>query len=462
LERIGDTWYYRRVVPPDARDVFRKRTIRVSLRTTSRAEATRLEKKHDVDFEARLYAARVPGPGRYQKNRVERLRYIAKEILKENSLGPWDQEFAKIPQADRIDVSNEIQRLFWQRGYGAARGQSDDEVEAQDLPFPRGTEPSALWAKARASLVHVIETFDTKVSDPTIEWAYEQWLKTKHRPQQTQDEARRYLEDFKKSAHLRTLAFIRRRHMTDWRETLRDAGNLAPKSINHRLEIVSAILRTGWREAEIPARDLERINLPEPVSSGRTSWSRDELRGALQALEPRSWSAWVFVIALTTGTRLGELVAAVKEWYDPVGCIHVPAQWTKMRKPHAVPIIELIRKPLVEQISSVPAGDYMFNAPRPAKDGLKISHEASKWFSRFRDRHNINKVFHELRHTWVEAARESPIKKEIYEIISGHAATTVSDRYGGAKPHELIAANEDICRKLLDPEMTVEVRRLVG
>lgn len=57
----------------------------------------------------------------------------------------------------------------------------------------------------------------------------------------------------------------------------------------------------------------------EPVSSGRTSWSRDELLGALQALEPRSWSAWVFVIALTTGTRLGEPVAAVKEWYDFAG-----------------------------------------------------------------------------------------------------------------------------------------------
>jgi hypothetical protein len=104
----------------------------------------------------------------------------------------------------------------------------------------------------------------------------------------------------------------------------------------------------------------------------------------------------------------------------------------------------------------------MFNAPRPAKDDLKISHEASKWFSRSFDRHNRNNVFHELRHTWVKAARESPIKKEIYEIISGHAATTVSNRYGGAKPDELIVANEDICRKLLEREMTVEVRRLVG
>jgi hypothetical protein len=49
LERIGDTWYYRRVVPPDARAAFGKRTIRISLRTTSRVEAMRLGKKHDID-----------------------------------------------------------------------------------------------------------------------------------------------------------------------------------------------------------------------------------------------------------------------------------------------------------------------------------------------------------------------------------------------------------------------------
>ena len=94
-----------------------------------------------------------------------------------------------------------------------------------------------------------------------------------------------------------------------------------------------------------------------------------------------------------------------------MGCIHVPPECTKMKKPHVLPIIELIREPLVEHIS-IPAGAYMFDAPRPAKEGLKISHEASKWFSRFFDRQKIDKVFHELRHTWIEAARISPIKKE--------------------------------------------------
>jgi integrase len=144
-----------------------------------------------------------------------------------------------------------------------------------------------------------------------------------------------------------------------------------------------------------------------------------------------------------------------------MGYILVPAEFTKMKKPHVMPIIDLIREPLVQHIGGLPTDAYMFDAPRPAKKTLKISYETSKWFGRFFDRHGIDKVFHELRHTWVEAARVSPIKKEVHDIISGHAAPTVSDRYGGAKPSELMAADEVVCQQFLDAEMTDAIRRLV-
>lgn len=461
LERIGDTWYYRRVVPPDARDVFGKRNIRVSLRTTRRAEAMRLEKAYDVDFESRLQAARGPETDPYPRARYERIRYFCEEIHKKRWRGPWREELATIPQEYRKDVVVALWNMCHERAPVIYKEFYNCD-ELLDLACLKATEKPEVWADIHAALADILRDYREGSSDPTIEWAFEKWLKAKDRPRQTQDEARRYIEEFKKFTHRRTLTSIRRTHVADWRDKLREVGDLAPKSINHRLEIVSAILRTGCREAEIPPPNLERINLPEPVTSGRTAWSRDELFGAFQALEPRSWSAWVFVIALTTGTRLGEPVAAMKEWYDPMGCIHVPAECTKMKKPHVLPIIELIRERLVEHISRVPAGAYMFDAPRPAKEGLKISHEASKWFSRFFDRQKIDKVFHELRHTWVEAARLSPIKKEIHDIISGHAATTVSDRYGGSKPSELMAANEIVCRQFLDPRMTEAVRRLVG
>jgi integrase len=508
LELVGNTWYYRRVVPLDAREAFGKSVVRISLHTSSLTEAKRLEKQHDVDFEIRLQAARASGPDGYP-NRAERIKRLSDAIFKETE--SWQEEKHRWPRAREyltmwfgegasVNLESDtippefpkdlVKQLKWKRKLAASVPEAErwdvetallsldgdaesmlytlDEFWAnnlRELLFLLFWDAREAWQEVERELVEVVKRYCESRSDPTIELAYEQWLKAKYRPQQTQDEARRYIEDFKKFTHLRTLSSIRRRHLTDWRDKLREAGDLAPKSINHRLEIVSAILRTGWREAEIATPpDLGRVNVPELVSNGRKSWSRDELLGALAALEPRSWSAWVFVVALTTGTRIGEPIAAVKEWYDfATGCIKVPAEFTKMKKKHALPIIELIREPLVEHISTLPAGAYMFNAPRPANAKLKISHEASKWYSRFFDRHKIvDRVFHELRDTWIETARESEVKKDIFEIITGHSPKTGSDPYGGEKPHVLMAANEEVCRQLLDPEMTVAVRRLVG
>ena len=60
---------------------------------------------------------------------------------------------------------------------------------------------------------------------------------------------------------------------------------------------------------------------------------------------------------------------------------------------------------------------------------------------------DIDRVFHELRDTWIDEARHcNEVKREIWEIISGHSAATVSDVYGGEKPEVLMAANENVCR----------------
>lgn len=196
LERIGDTWYYRRVVPLDARDVFGKRVSRVSLRTTSRAEATRLEKKHDVDFESQLREARATEPDGYPKTRDERIRYLSEKIFKENRRGPWDQELAKIPEADRIGVARAMRPVMFDYGYAGGVGFGSCD-ELQELATLLATEKPEISSEIRAALVDLLKNYHEKMSNPTIEWAYEQWLKAKHRPRQTQDEARRYIEDYK-------------------------------------------------------------------------------------------------------------------------------------------------------------------------------------------------------------------------------------------------------------------------
>ena len=239
----------------------------------------------------------------------------------------------------------------------------------------------------------------------------------KNRPEQTTDEARRHLNAFAADAKIVFLGEVKREHLVEWRYRLSDAGTLGPKSINQRLTLVSAILRAGWRDAEMPEPNLRAVTLPEPDDSDRGAWSRAEILTALSNLEPHSWSAWVYLIGVTTSVRLGEPMAAELDWYDPAGFIEVRQRSkTKARKLHCMPIIECLREPLATYVAGRPDG-YLFDAPRPDNPDLKISHEASKWFGRFFERHKIDRVFHELRDTWIEEARHSPVDKEIWEII---------------------------------------------
>jgi hypothetical protein len=159
-------------------------------------------------------------------------------------------------------------------------------------------------------------------------------------------------------------------------------------------------------------------------------------------------------------------MAARVDWFNPnTGMIEVnDRQFTKAKKLHCMPIIPCLRGPLAACVASRPPNAYLFDdAPRPSNPKLPVAHEASKWFGRFFSKHEIDRVFHELRDTWIEAAKHSPVERDIWEIISGHSAATVSDRYGGKKPDVLAAANEKVCEFLTaDSEIKAAMLRLVG
>lgn len=473
LEQIGSTWYYRRVVPSDVRDVFGTTKVKKSLGTSSEVEAKRLEKIKDVEFEEKLQRARQTGPDGYSRDRETRIDQFADKVLNAHVTEgvDLDEALQTVPEGDRAAVDRWIDDLA-----------TVDEKRDEDLKLLWADLEGVIygtdnWENVRPGIVAAVKDYVQGLNvEHTLDWAYVQWSKSANRPQQTLDEASRYLDDFKRSAHVRVLAGVRRVHLTGWRgelelrgtpkavtAELRAVRKLSTKSVNHRLEIVSAILRTGWRDAEMLAPDLQKINLPEDSTNDRGAWSKEQLLKVLGLLEPKSGQAWLFVLGLTTSTRMGETVAARKEWYNPLGFIEVPAEYTKMKKPHVMPIIELIRAPLVKHIGRLKAGEYMFDVPRPTNPDLKISHEASKWFSRFRTHHGVKKVIHELRDTWIDEARHNNIiLKDIWEIITAHSGKTGSDGYGGQRPAVLMEANETICGLLLDAELRAAILRLVG
>lgn len=474
LRQVGSVWYYRRAIPPDVRDAFDTYEVKFSLHTSNRREAERLEKIHDVEFEEKLAKARRYGPDGYPRDHDARIEVMTDEVLLAHVGDGVDLEHALlgVPEADRVAVDRHIDVLsdeYDERHRNLALLWADLE---KVIHVTNGD-----WDQVRPGIVDAVKTYcESLFVEHSLDWALDRWKKAGNRPVQTERDGEEYIADFKAFTHLRALASVRRSHLINWRDelnvrgtpkaatpALRQARKLGVKTINHRLEIVAAILRTGWRDAEMQLTpDISKINLPEPAND-RGAWKPEELLKALGLLEPGSGQAWLFILGLSTSTRIGETIAARKEWYRRQGFIEVPAPYTKMKKPHVVPIIGLLREPLERHLATADDGDFMFpDAPRPSNPDLKISHEISKWFSRFHAKHKIPRVIHELRDTWIEAARHNEtVKKEIYEIITGHSAKTGSDGYGGERPSVLMAANEAICNDLLDADLRTAIERLI-
>ena len=482
----GEIWHYRRVVPVERRPAFGCSEVVRSLGTTSRVEAERLEKPHDVEFEARLRQAReISDPhavaikiadsvpvevGTIRGYRQANMRLAEAPLTDEgralaNELIGQRIELRQAHQGDILKLLSEIGDLLTPLSPEAlqqcranilaiVRHQVGARAAISSSAGTQGPQPPILAAAI------------TTTEPLTLEWAYSRWLRTGGRTAESVDTGRRHFNAFVDATNIIMLDQIRRSHLVAWRDSLIDKGELAINSINQRLQFVSAILRAGWRDAEMAEQNLKAIILPDQDDNDRGSWNRQEILDALKALEPRSWSAWVYLIGLTTGVRMGEPMAARVDWFDPqTSMIEVrDRSFTKAHKLHCMPILPCLREPLAAYVADRPRNAYLFaDAPRPSNPKLRVAHEASKWFGRFFAKHKIDRVFHELRDTWIEAAKHSPVERDIWEIISGHSAATVSDRYGGKKPDVLAAANEKVCELLTDdPEVKAAMLRLVS
>ena len=108
----------------------------------------------------------------------------------------------------------------------------------------------------------------------TLEWAYDRWLRAREgdRTPDTIKTAKRHWEAFIAHSKLAMLGQVKRWHVVAWRDSLVDQGRQdaasgaiasggsrkrgpkSRKSINQRIQLVSAILRAGWRDAEMPNR----------------------------------------------------------------------------------------------------------------------------------------------------------------------------------------------------------------
>jgi hypothetical protein len=468
----GSVYHYRRVVPADCRKAYGAVEKTLSLGTRSKSEAKRLEKEIDVEFDAEVAAIRA----------ARHPRAVAGTITTDIRMPVLGSERGGFGQTGRLFKAEltDHEHAFaeeiidsYRVSLEAQRSELVQMVRQLDQIFAKPIDPAIVSRYCRSALSLARSMADSAAvpvtPDPgshTLAWAWERWKiqgKTGEHTAGSEKQAERHWNAFLAHSDLVFLGDVRRHHLVEWRDTLIGTGELAENSINQRLQLVAAILNTGWREAELLAPNLKKMKL-QTGDSDRKAWRRDEILKALSVLRPKSWQAWLFMIGLTTSVRLGEPVGAMVEWWTPKqGFIEIPTRATKKRKFHAIPILEFLREPFDKYVKGSAADGYIFDCPRPSDPAEPISNFASRTLNRFLHDKKIERVFHELRDTWINEARHNnDVNRDIWEIISGHSAATVSDMYGGVKPDVLMAANEKICRFVTeDAEMRAEVLRLV-
>ena len=286
--RRGEIWYYRRVVPEELRPAFGCSAVVVSLNTTSETEAERIEKIHDVEFEERLRAARESGDPRAVAKRIGDSVYIEPwSILNPSTVNPYRRarralEEVPLSEEARTTANELIGQNLEQRF--AQRGDINKLcAEIGDLLAPLSREEIQRCQDVFLSVIrHQASTASTPTTTNdthTLDWAYSRWLRIGEgdRKSDSVKTALRHWNAFLSHSKLVMLSDVRRSHMLAWRDSLTDAGKHRPKSINQRLQLVIAILRAGWRDAEMPQPDLKAITLPEPDDNDRGSWNRDEI-----------------------------------------------------------------------------------------------------------------------------------------------------------------------------------------
>ena len=235
-----------------------------------------------------------------------------------------------------------------------------------------------------------------------------------------------------------------------------DGPKVAPASVKRRIGHIQALITYAFNQRWIPANVGSGIPIEgyTKSSSARRPFLDDEL-GRLFASElflaPASWSsrrdtvsdatlAWLFLLGLTNGARIEEIgqteLANIKTdggvRYLDLGLeAAVKNDGSRRMIPLHSIILELGFDRYVAALRD--AGETrLFPDLMPNKFD-KLCQEASRVANRYIDRvvsDDRRLVFHSLRHTFKDFARDALIEKYILDQIMGHAGVTAGDRYG--------------------------------
>ncbi|MGZ2454791.1 integrase [Rhizobium ruizarguesonis] len=230
---------------------------------------------------------------------------------------------------------------------------------------------------------------------------------------------------------------------------------LSPGTVKVYTHTQSAFFNWAINKGFVTTNPASGMAAKNARKNKRRPYSIEQMNTVLAALP--EWSEngelagryWVYIIAIFSGTRLGEIgTLNVEDIIDRYGG-HFFQLWETdergLKTPGSERIIpvhpELVRLGLLQRVAKLKEAG-MFS-DLPGRDQDHVSDLPSKRFSYFRKKKVELDVagicFHSTRHTFRDALREAGLPHDAIQALGGWSAKTVDGRYGsGMRPQTLI------------------------
>lgn len=282
---------------------------------------------------------------------------------------------------------------------------------------------------------------------------FEIWRKQREPVKKTASETKSNIESWLKFTRNLLPVFTTRAHARSWVKYLREEEGLKPNSVKRKVALLKAVLNFALAQRMIsmeenPFADLVIDGLSNPKHRlHRLPFEEHHLKALFSSdvfkQSEMGTSAWVFLLALTSGARLEEIgQLSVQDVIEREGRLWLrfsdsqENQTLKNLSSHrCVPVhLEMLRIGFGKYCKKRKAqGErQLFPDLKPDTHGT-YTKRLSTALGKYIDVHVIDDkryVFHSFRHSFQDFAINSGVEQEVINVLVGHSLKGMGGRYG--------------------------------
>lgn len=237
--------------------------------------------------------------------------------------------------------------------------------------------------------------------------------------------------------------------MDAWFRSLQLNSDLSLKSLNLCLNVVKGVFNWGLRRQFVESNPASPVQALQLEQQEFTFWSEDDVVRFLAFVAQNPYKA-VYIIALNTGMRLGEITGLQWDMVDlRRRILRVTRTYcnkekrlkntTKGRKARSIPSNETLHQCLVERKLQT-EGPWVVTEPTGKR--LDSLHFTQNVFRPTCKEAGVQEVrFHDLRHTFASHFVMNGGDLYILQKILGHHSVTMTEKYAHLSPDYLQEAS---------------------